>query len=240
MTTYTLDGSSVTNAKTKHGDDDTYNVSHNHTLNLVNGGTATVGIGFSSPFAFGDLDTFNLVGRPGSVTNVILGQVRPMPGTISLNNATLHINSWSHTSWNNTGTSVFAHGSTATTGNITGGTIDIESGSSLALGGYYSSLIELNGGSFSATSFFGTHDITFESQSKQNPDSVTIPGITGADHWTMTAADLTIFNSTDQPLLSVWNLTNHTNQPFQVDQLATGVSIVADSTPRPGMIPFHA
>jgi len=42
---------------------------------------------------------------------------------------------------------------------------------------------------------------------------------------TMTAADLTIFNSTDQPLLSVWNLTNHTNQPFQVDQLATGVAI---------------
>lgn len=240
MTTYTLDGPGTTNATTRRGQSDTYNLTHGHTLNLKNnGGTATITTNLG--MMGGDSDNFVLTEHGGTTAINLMGQSGPLFGTMFLyDGASVTETGWSHSRWQNTGASVINNSTAVFVTPIVGGSISIEHGGSLT-GGFINSAVTLRGGTLIQEGWWGSpfaSDVTLDRQTPSHPDRIILDHATGGTSYDIKGDLLTVHNAAGATIGTA-NVHNHTNAPIQVDQLATGVAIIANAVPQPGMLVGH-
>jgi hypothetical protein len=217
---------------------DTYNLTHNTALTLFNMlGTAEVHIG---AYPGGDTDTLNLISIGGSTTIYLDTFSSVMYGTLHLFNSDLTMWGGTHSHWQNTGCSVISgSGSEVQLVNAAGGSLVVERGATLKFGGQYDDIpvllqsggkLELPAGSWVLP------EVTFGKQGQAQINELEFKNLFGATSYDIKADLLTVHSSSGDSVARVHNLTG---EQLQVNQTAHGVSVVADDTPRPGMLVGH-
>jgi hypothetical protein len=254
MPTQIIGNGGINHEVTRHGQDDTFILVNNSTLDLLNaGGTAAIKNGDAEPFlgsgpppAIGQ-ETVNLRSNHGHNTIDTSGAnglgAGSVSGTVNLrNHSTLVVNPGpTHASWINTGLSIIDGGSSASFGNIgnvNGGSFLVEHGSTLqAIGAVGFSgnapVVLAHGGTFIVSS--SASDVTFQSQTHQERDAINMKDVFNAASFSYKDDFLQVFNAAGNQIGAA-TLHNLTKQPVQVDQTNHGVVVIADATPRPGII----
>jgi hypothetical protein len=250
MTTKTIDNGKVNDETVHKNQDETFVLVNNSQLNLTNnGGTATVQNGDKVSPSLGPIghEVLVLESNHGD-TRVGTGGANFSGGTLFgnftiRNHSTLSLVGGTHTSWVNVGLSIIDNGSQVDiTTNTSGGLFLVEHGSTIkifgAVGNPGSTPVVLDhGGTLQVinTAF----DVTFQTRTAQHLDELDMTQVFNAASFSFKDDLLLVFNSEGNQIGGTSRLHNLTGAPIQVDQTEHGVVVVADATPRPGMLPEH-
>jgi hypothetical protein len=227
-------------------DDGTYNLLSGAQLDLVQIHSKDTINFVSSVQGPGSPRIVNLTSLGGDTT-ISADAFGTWSGNIRVFNGTLTTSGGSHSHWTNTGDSIIAGDSYVHINAMTatGGSMELNNGGKLEWTGALHSAIPvtLDGGTLIEDSSFGSAgnaaNVTFRSQNHAHMNEVDLQGAFNAASWSMKDDLLQVFNASGSVITSIANFHNTTGKPIQVDQTATGVAVIADATPRPGMLVGH-
>jgi hypothetical protein len=189
-------------------------------------------------------ETFNLQSYWGHVA-IYLGNFNHTTGQIQAHGGSIDMIGASHATWVNTGVSKFTHGAQAKIyagfGPAGPGSFEVSSGARLEFGYPPHSPVTVQGGTLSFWGAWGpevtlktvatsTVEMNFEPNPWAGQDEVT--------HYDIRDDILTLLDAQNDVVGSI-EVHNKATQGIQVDKTSYGVAIVADNTPRPGMLPGH-
>jgi hypothetical protein len=242
------------------GQDETFNLLNGTNLRLVNvHGNATVNVptlineeGLLRT-ARADIDIVG-IGGTTTVTGGVLDDIR---GAYFLYHSDLNLNiGHSHHHWTSTGLNVADHYSNAiirTDVQDGGGSFLVRDGSFLSATIEFSTFLggeplTIEGGKVLATGAPGvasqiTNDVTFlppPSSCQVNAFTIRDDFIKDPTSFSLKDDFLQVFNSAGGVVASVKGLHNQSGEPIQVDSVPGqpgSITIIADATPRPGMLP---
>lgn len=218
---------------------DTFTLANGGSLDLMAGRTANDTINVSGAFNAFVSATFNLMDFGGHVAINLLAGASNLTGNMQVYGGRVEMTAASHNYWIPTGVNRIAQGADVKLGaqiiGPSGGTFEVSGGAKLEFLCWPTlSNVTLAGGTVSygdGFSFGGV--VTFARAAGSELDVHTVSPVAS---YSMDASDMLTLLDAGGNALGAVTVHDRTAQAIQVDRTATGVAIVADNTPHPGML----